>query len=683
MTTPVRLENLRVDLSWGDDTGTLIRALRRLGRDRLCLLHKGIVFPAPMLTYVDATVLHEPSGRFWAVTDEGARYAIPPRETLGVMGGDRLTIALIPPKEADRPPEAIPQRVHSRLTTAVFGRVVRSNDGGRLLFAPERRTEALTLPLESTDGLKEGDILQAKIVGTGFLGAGCTASPVKHFGHGSDNGVESELARRLWGLPGPFKSVPAAPPLHETGRADRRELPFATIDGASTKDFDDAICASATAEGWTVAIAIADAAAYVTPGSALDKVARERLTSVYLPHRTWPMLPEEISNGLCSLLLGRDRPALCCELRIAADGSLLGYRFERSMVRVRAQLVYEDVAAFLDDGVELPDADDEVGRSLSAAAKAMKALLDASKRRLDLSGDDLRQILGEDGKIERIETEPRSSAHRLVEDCMLGFNAGATRLLVEAGHLALFRNHPAPDEAGVAAIADDFARCGITLDPAAIASPDALREAMIAALDSAESKPVRENIRSAILRALGPAVYGTSPTGHFSLGERAYLQATSPIRRYADLVVHRLIAAVLDGSNPASLHSPGDLEKICTACNERSRAASGAEAEARRLLTADYAERLGQRETTAMLGGMDGGGVFVTLSPEGLQSRLPRRTLKRAGWQQQTDGSGWIDTNGLLHMPGDRITVRLDGGDILGRRVKVELAPSTVISGEA
>ncbi|WP_207460309.1 ribonuclease R family protein [Azospirillum sp. SYSU D00513] len=670
LTSPVRLDALREELAWGDDTGGLIRALRRLGRDKLCLLHKGLIFPSVMLSYVDATVLHEPNGRFWAVTDEGVRYAISPRETLGVMGGDRVTVALIQPKEAGRTPDAIPQRVHSRLTTAVFGRVV-AGEGGRLAFAPERRTEPLTLPLESAEGMKEGDILQAKIVGTGFLGAGCTASPVKVFGHGTDNGIESELARRLWGLPGPFKAVPAVAP-QETERADRRDLPLATIDSASTKDFDDAICAEETADGWTLTVAIADAAAFVTPGSPLDKIARERLTSVYLPHKTWPMLPEEISNGLCSLLLGEERPALCCELRVDRNGALAGYRFERALVRVKARLVYEDVAAFLDGDAEL-NADEEVAESLRAAAAAVKALLAASDRRLDVGGDDLRQILGEDGKIERIEVEPRTTAHRLVEECMLAVNLSAARLLAEGGHAAVFRNHATPDASRVAALIEDFARCGVTLDPAEVSTADGLREAMIDALAGAEGTPVRENIRSAILRALGPASYATSPTGHFSLGEPAYLHATSPIRRYADLVVHRLIVAILAGKPSGSGHNLNDLEKVCAACNERSRAASGAEGEARRLLAADFAVRLGGRETEAVLGGMDGGGAFVTLRPEGLQSRLPSRMLKRAGWQQQTDGPGWIDADGTVRMPGDAIPVLLKGGDIIGRRVNVEL----------
>jgi ribonuclease R len=682
---PVRLEEARRRLRWSGSDEAFFTAARTLARDKAGLLHNGLLFPPTLLDFRRAQVAHEPNGRFWALLEDGRRLPVSPRAARLVLGGDLVQAALIAPKDVEHDPDVIPVAVLSRDRPRFWGRVV-AGEGGRLCAAAERRIDALAIEISDPAGLRPGDIVHAEIDGSGFIGRKTRARVVEVIGHENDPSVESELARRLWELPDGFTAATLAaaaavslPDAVEADRQDWRALPFVTVDGASSRDYDDALHGEESGSGWRIRVAIADVAHFVRAGSALDQAGRERLTSVYLPQRTWPMLPEPLSNGVCSLNPGEDRLVLACDMAIGDEGEVRSFRFAKAVIRSAARLVYDDVSAFIDAGTALaaPEAALHSVRALAAAARGLGSA--AGRRRLDIHQDALQPVLGADGKLDHVEVESRGSAHRLVEECMLAANLCAARFLHRAGVHAAFRNQPAPDAEGAEALAVTLGGYGIALDAAAVeGAPAAFRGALAGALRSARVLTDYPIIRSAVLEVMRPAAYEPETFGHFSLGEAAYVHFTSPIRRYPDLVTHRVIKAALEGRSPSDEHGAQDLARLCAACTVRAKAASGAEAEARKMLYAGYARRLaagGRIPATACADSMSERGVYVRLDRLLLEAFVPARVLKAAGWTLEGEGPYWRDAAGGSIRPGDRFASVLAGAETSSRRI--DLCPVT------
>lgn len=666
--TPLRLDAALRRLGRPATEHDLIRAARLLARRREGLFHNRLLFPPAMLEFAEASLVHEPGGRFTAHLDDGRTLALPVRETRRVLDGDRVTLAVVAPK-GDRPADAVPVRLRQRTVTDVWGRIVATPDGLRL--SAERRVEPLIL-VPAGNVPPVGTVVRASVEETGFLSPGSTARVVECLGHVDAPGIESELARRLWALPGPMPATAAAlctgmrPPTRR-GRVDLRDLALATIDGASSRDFDDAVHAVETAVGWDVTVAIADVSHYVRPGDALDRLARERLTSIYLPHTTLPMLPEALSNGLCSLNPGEPRAALACRMSVSTDGRVTATRFERVLMRSQARLTYDQVTAALDGTRDrrIPEA---VMASLVALDRCAAALNRAAgTRRLDMGDGDLRLALGDDGKVLRIHRDGRTRAHRLVEECMLAANLSAAAFLDGRGVGGLFRNHRRPEEEASGVLLATLATFGLV--------PDAdrpLGAALAGLVERARTMSDWPTIRSAILKALSPATYEPANAGHFSLGEAAYTHFTSPIRRYPDLVVHRLIVAALEGREAP--HTAEELLALAEACTRRNRAAGGAENEARKLLMTSYANRLrDDTSRTAVAGSTAENGLFVQLRDELLEAFVPARMLKEAGWRFDASGApAWRALGGRRVGPGDEFPVRIAGAEATSRRITLQ-----------
>lgn len=409
-------------------------------------------------------------------------------------------------------------------------------------------------------------------------------------------------------------------------RVDLRHLPFVTIDGADARDFDDAVCARQSTDGdggWQVAVAIADVSHYVRPGSALDAEAERRGNSVYFPDMVVPMLPERLSNDLCSLRPDEDRPCLVAHLAIGPRGQLRGHRFERALIRSTARLTYTQVQAAR-DGARAGKGE-PWRRELEALYDAFGALADARFRRgaLDLDLPEYRPVVAADGRVERIDNKPRLDSHRLIEEMMIAANVAAAETLERRGASCMFRVHEHPDTERV----DDLANLAreLKLKPGRGARGSAkwFNGVAAAARDPAE----RHLISQLTLRAQARAEYAPENIGHFGLGLASYAHFTSPIRRYADLLVHRSLVGLLGLGAGGSDDETGDDRALGTALSAAERRAAAAERDTANRYKAEFlATRRGQH-FTGLVSGIAKFGVFVTIDDIGADGLIPMSRL--------------------------------------------------------
>jgi ribonuclease R len=367
---------------------------------------------------------------------------------------------------------------------------------------------------------------------------------VEVLGHYTDAGIEIEIAVRKFGLPHEFskKAMALARALPEEaraedirGRRDLRELPFVTIDSETAKDFDDAVHAVREGKGFRLRVAIADVSHYVRPGDALDAEALERGTSVYLPRRVIPMLPEKLSNGLCSLNPGVDRLAMVCDMAIEHDGTVARYEFYAAVFRSHARLTYTSVWESISKG--------RPGAELAALYACYQVLARERSRRgaIDFETVETRMEFDDKGKIKRIVPEIRNEAHRLIEECMLAANVCAGNFLAARKHPVLYRVHDVPAPEKVTALREFLAELGLKLPGGERPQPRDYAQI----LEKIRARPDFPLLQTILLRSLKQAVYTPENVGHFGLAFEAYVHFTSPIRRYPDLLVHRAIKAVL------------------------------------------------------------------------------------------------------------------------------------------
>ncbi len=407
-------------------------------------------------------------------------------------------------------------------------------------------------------------------------------------------------------------------------REDLRALPLITIDGADARDFDDAVHAEPDGAGWRLHVAIADVAHYVPPGSPLDTAARQRGNSVYFPDRVVPMLPEALSNGWCSLRPGEDRGCLFVELRIDAEGRKIAHRFGRGLMRSAARLTYEAVQ-------QAHEAASEAGLppgTLAALYGAFRALLAARTARgtLDLDLPERQVVLDAEGRVTGVAPRPRLDSHRLIEEFMVLANVAAAEELQRRHAPCVFRVHAAPSPEKLIALRQFLASFGLTLPPGDQLRPGDLDRV----LKRVAGRPEAPLVNETMLRAQSQAAYSSENIGHFGLALGAYAHFTSPIRRYADLLVHRaLIGALRLGTDGGMADDLDDLAAHITATERR---AAAAERDAiDRYLAAFMADQTGA-QFAARISGVTRFGIFVTLAQTGASGLVPLSALPDDFW---------------------------------------------------
>jgi ribonuclease R len=458
------------------------------------------------------------------------------------------------------------------------------------------------------------------------------------------------------------------------GRTDLRSTPLVTIDGEDARDFDDAVFCTRTSSGWKLTVAIADVATYVTPGAPLDTEARLRGTSVYFPQRVLPMLPEKLSNGLCSLRPDEDRLCLVCELHMGRDGQIKRSRFFEAVMRSVARLTYDEVAA----AVVARDAD--ARKSLSGVVDhldelyALYGVLKRARERrgaLDLDTQEARIIFGADQKIASIETQTRNDAHRLIEECMIAANVAAARFLERHRIPTLYRVHdrPAPDK--VSDLREFLGEVGLKL--AGGTQPEARHFASL--IKRTSERADSELIQSVLVRSLAQAAYSPRNIGHFGLALESYAHFTSPIRRYPDLLVHRAIKHLINGGSVEQFDYDADtMTSLGSDSSMTERRADEATRNAVSWLKCEFMlDRIGQQFDGTIMG-VTSFGLFVTLDGIHVEGLIHVSALGSDYFHYDPAGHRLTgEHSGAVFRLADRVRVRVQRVDLDERKIDLDL----------
>ena len=592
-----------------------------------------------------------------------------PAEIPGI--GDRV---LTRAEETGEPGEAIRHtgrviKVLDRARLRQIGVFRALPDGGRLVPIDKKQAgRELVIPGGATAGAQDGDLVAVELTRHGRYGLP-TAQVKERLGSLKSERAVSLIAIHAHEIPHVFRrealaEAEDARPAGLAAREDWRKVPLVTIDPIDAKDHDDAVFAEpdgdpANAGGHVVTVAIADVAHYVTPGSALDREALVRGNSVYFPDRVVPMLPERISNDLCSLRPREDRAALAVRMVIGADGRKRGHTFHRVLMRSAAKLHYaqaQDAADGRSDEVTAPLLA-PVLRPLYAAYEAVKRARN-ERQPLDLDLPERKILLKGDGTVDRVITPPRLEAHRLIEEFMILANVAAAETLERARVSLIYRVHDEPSPEKIEALREFLATLDIRL-----AKGQAMRPAdfnrILARVKGTEHEQL---VNEVVLRTQAQAEYAAENYGHYGLNLRRYAHFTSPIRRYADLVVHRALIRAQGGGADAL---PGNtdlrtLGEVAARISAAERRAMKAERETADRLIADFlADRIGA-SFSGRISGVTRAALFVKLDETGADGFIPARTIGADYYRYHEARHALIgDHTGESYRLGDSVTVKL------------------------
>ena len=587
-------------------------------------------------------------------------------------------------------------KVMGKAKAAVLGIFRALPDGSGRLVPIDKKAqgrEAL-IPKGRTGDAQDGDLVSVSLRRESRFGPP-EAQVRERLGSIKSERAVSLIAIHAHGIPNEFppaalREAAEAPLATLKGREDWRELPLVTIDPADAKDHDDAVHAAPDENpdnpgGFVVTVAIADVAAYVRPGSALDRAALERGNSVYFPDRVVPMLPERISNDLCSLREHEDRPAMAVRLVLKADGSKKSHSFHRVLMRSTAKLSYQQAQAAIDG-----TPDDKTGPIRESvlmplwAAYGVAARARDQRQPLELDLPERKLILKADGAVERVIVPERLAAHRLIEEFMILANVAAAETLEKAGNLLIYRCHDEPSLEKMRALGEVLASIGIKLPKDGVLRP-VLFNRILAMIKGSENETL---INEVVLRTQAQAEYVAENYGHFGLNLRRYAHFTSPIRRYADLIVHRALITGLklgDDGLPKST-TLAELREVATRISAAERRAMAAERETTDRLIAHFlADQIGA-SFDGRIGGVNKAGLFVKLDGTGADGFIPASTL--GGDYYRYDEAAHALTGertGESWRLGDRVHVKLVEAAPVAGALRFELlsAGRTVATGRA
>jgi ribonuclease R len=591
------------------------------------------------------------------------------REDLRPPGrGDRVLAKIEPTGERGVAYRAtIIRRLTDRASRVLGIYRIAKGHGARIVPVDKKARNELQVLAGDDAGAAPGELIEAEIVKD--RGRGLVSARVrKRLGDLNDQRNMSLIAIRQHGIPDVFpdkvsSETAALKPLSPANRLDLRNVPLITIDPRDARDHDDAVWATpdddpANEGGVQVIVAIADVAAYVRPDTALDREARIRGNSVYFPDRVVPMLPERISNDLCSLREGEDRPCLACFMTFDKSGTKKKHRFARAVMRSAAKLAYEEAQAAIDGRTN-----DKTGPLIEPVLRplwdAYRVLSKGRNRRgpLELDLPERKLILDAHGLIERVVTPERLDAHRLVEEFMIQANVAAAESLEQRKTPLIYRIHEAPSAEKVRALGEFLQTIGMSLPKGQTMTPKHFNRILTAV----EGKEYQHVVNEVVLRTQAQAVYSPENRGHFGLHLRRYAHFTSPIRRYADLIVHRALIAAFDfGNDGLSPNDVKQIEETAEMISAAERRAMAAERETvDRLIASHLAGQTGAL-FRGRIGGVVGAGLFVTLNDTGADGFVPVATLGREYFVFDDKRHALVgERSGETFQLGDPVDVRL------------------------
>ena len=515
------------------------------------------------MSEVEGQVIGHRDGHGFVRRDDGeADIYLAPQEMRSVLHRDRVRVRVVRLDRKGRPEGRVIDIVERR-KTPIIGRLLHEN--GVWLAAPEDRRygQDILLPKNATANAVVGQVVAIELTEPPSMYSQPVGRVTEVLGEIDDPGMEIEIAVRKFEVPHQFSpqtlAQAAALPDHvravdKRGRVDLTDVPLVTIDGEDARDFDDAVYCEpfkkgrgkTAFNGWRLVVAIADVSHYVKPGEALDDDAYERATSVYFPRRVIPMLPEKLSNGLCSLNPEQERLCMVCDMLVSADGEISAYQFFPAVMRSFARLTYTEVAAILGNtrGAQAERRSDLVPHLLHLH-EVYRALLRQRGIRgaIDFESTETQIICDDNGRIEKIVPRTRNEAHKLIEEAMLAANVCAAGFIESHKHAALFRVHEGPTPEKRLTLQNYLRALGLNFSLSEEPLPSELQAISLATKDRVDAL----QIHAMLLRSMQQAIYTAQNAGHFGLAYEAYAHFTSPIRRYPDLLVHRVIKALLLG----------------------------------------------------------------------------------------------------------------------------------------
>ncbi|MHB8916016.1 MAG: ribonuclease R [Thiobacillus sp.] len=646
---------------------------RRLGamqRDGQLMLNRKKQLCLPdKLDLIKGRVEGHPDGFGFVVSDDGGDdLFLSPKEMHRVLHGDRVLVRVAGFDRRGRR-EAKIVEVLEHVNRFVVGRYYVEGGQGFLIAENRRFNQDILVPAEFANGAQSGQVVTVELTTQPGAHNEAIGRITEVLGSYTGPGMEIEIALRKHDLPHVFppeveaqaKALPNKVLKKDLdAREDIRHLPLVTIDGETARDFDDAVyCEPLGRNGYRLIVAIADVSHYVRPGDALDTEGYNRGNSVYFPRRVIPMLPEALSNGLCSLNPEVDRLAMVCDMRVTATGNIKEYRFYPAVIYSHARLTYNQVWDWLSGKVQPDQKQAELMPHLQALDKLFRTLLKARAKRgaIDFGSTESQMLFDDQGKIKAIIKVERNDAHRIIEECMLAANVCASDYLSENKQPALYRVHEGPTTEKLAALQSFMAEFGLFLNGGE--KPHAKDYAEL--LEKIKPRPDAGLLQTVMLRSLRQAVYTPENKGHFGLAYEAYTHFTSPIRRYPDLLVHRGIKAVLKGEK---LPSKG-LAEAGTHCSMTERRADDATRDVDAWLKTYFMrDRIGD-EYDGTVSAVTNFGVFVALDEIFIEGLVHVSELGQ-DYFHYDQAKHWMlgERTGKRFRLGDRVRIKVVRADI-------------------
>ena len=693
---PMNREEILTALSIHDEKQIegIRRRLRAMENDGQLVFTKRKRYALPeKLDLLKGTVIgHREGFGFLQVEGQKDDLFIPNHQMQRVMHGD---FVLAQPMGLDRRGrrEVRIVRVLENRKKQIVGRFFLENGFAYVVPDDNRIGRDILVPNEHRNGARMGQVVVVELQ-EGSAGFNQPVGVIREIlGDNMAKGMEVEIALRNHDIPHQFPSAvekyvkkfsEEVPEDAKKGRVDLRALPLVTIDGEDARDFDDAVYCEKHGKGWKLWVAIADVSYYVRLRSALDTEAYHRGNSVYFPNRVVPMLPEILSNGLCSLNPQVDRLCMVCEMRISAKGKLTDYRFYEAVMNSHARLTYTKVAKILEGDAALRERYAALVPHLEELHYLYQALLGARHQRgaIDFETVETKFIFNAMGRIDRIEPVVRNDAHKIIEECMILANIAAANFMEKHKEPALYRIHAAPSEEKLTSFRSFLSELGLTLGGAL--KPTTKDYAAL--LEKVKARPDHELIQTMLLRSLSQAVYNADNIGHFGLALEEYAHFTSPIRRYPDLTLHRGIKYLLakeQGAKRKTTNSGGyhysveEIDLLGEHCSMTERRADEATREVADWLKCEYMQDHIGSEFNGVISSVTSFGLFVRLDDLLISGLVHISSLENDYYQLDAAKQRLIGENsGMQYRLGDKVRIRVEAVHLAQKMVDFSLVGS-------
>ena len=711
LNVPMDLPGIASDLGLESerDLEALRRRLRAMCRDAQLLVdRRGRYALVEKLDLVRGRLQVHRDGFGWLLPDDGSQDVyLHERQLHSAMDGDRV-LARISGARRDGKREGVVTEIVERAHPRITGRYGEVGGVGLLEPANRRVANEILIRREDAEGARPGDWVDVEITTFPERHQPAWARVVEVLGDASAHAVKLDVVLGAQGIPRTWPDAVLAQARRlptevreadKRHRVDLRELDLVTIDGEDARDFDDAVWAEARPRGgWRLIVAIADVSHYVQPGDALDTEATDRGNSCYFPAAVVPMLPEALSNELCSLKPRVDRLCLVCEMTVSARGRVSGYRFYEGVLRSTARLTYTRVARLLERGVDAAAEEDPEIVPLAERLRALHDLYRAFREArvgrgaVDFESTETRIELDDRGQVEAIRPVERNDAHRLIEECMIAANVCAARFLEHHQVPGLYRVHGEPDPARIEDLRGFLAGLGLTLPGSGeIPRPGDLQ----ALIEKVKDRPDRHVVETVVLRSMNQAVYAPRNDGHFGLALAAYTHFTSPIRRYADLLVHRAIRSVIrsrtasdrvqrvSGAKPIAKgtiypYGAGRLEELGEHISMTERRADAASRDMIDWLKCEYMEQHVGDEFEGTVTGVTSFGLFLELDSLYVQGLVHVTVLPQDYYHFDSVNLRLTgESGGMGFGLGDRLRVQVARVDVDER--KIDFVPTEIL----